>query len=111
MPRTTRSTRTTAKLPKSEAVQYLAKVPEEYVFWSIDGRILRDMKDLKEALDIMTVETFRYHCNDVKKDFSNWVKDIVKDEKLAKELEQTADLEQARKAVDTRYDYLASLAI
>ena len=57
---------------KQEAQRFLSKVPEEHVFYCQDGRILKDMKELGEALAVMADETFAYHANTEKKDFGNW---------------------------------------
>ena len=91
-----------AKTLKEQAQKLLAKVPDEYVFRCQDGRILRDMNELAEALATMTDETFVYHSNVEKKDFSNWVRDIIGDEKLAKDLEKVESRAQAAKQAATR---------
>jgi hypothetical protein len=87
---------------KEQAQKLLAKVPDEYVFRCQDGRILRDMKELAEALATMTDETFAYHSNAEKKDFSKWVRDVIGDEKLAKDLEKAGNRAQAAKQAATR---------
>ena len=85
-----------------EAQKFLDDVPQEYVFWCCDGRILRNMRDLGEALNTMTDETFAYHSNTEKKDFSNWVRDVIKDERLAKDLQKAPNRAQAAKLVASR---------
>ncbi|MBM2824459.1 MAG: hypothetical protein HW402_123 [Dehalococcoidales bacterium] len=80
----------------------LARVPEEYVFWCHDGRALRDMPELGEALTTMSDETFAYHSNAEKQDFSNWVKDIIGDEKLAGDLAKASSRSEAAKKVAAR---------
>ena len=96
-----------AGIPKEQAQKFLSKVPEEYVFRCQDSQILRDMKELAEALTTMTDETFAYHSNVEKKDFSNWVRDIIGDEKLAKDLEKATDRTQAAKQVASRLGVLS----
>ena len=81
---------------KQEAERFLAEVPQEYVFWCHDGRTLRDMKELGKALSTMTDETFAYHVNMEKNDFSNWVRDVIGDEKLARDLLKSTTRAQAR---------------
>ena len=93
---------------KQDAKRLLAKVPEEYVFRCCDGRVLRDMKELGEALTSMTEETFAYHSNEEKKDFSNWVKDIIRDDKLARDLGKSASRAEAAKRVRERITFLSS---
>ena len=97
-----------AETLKQEATRLLADVPEEYVFRCCDGRVLRDMKELGEALTSMTEETFAYHSNEEKKDFSNWVKDIIRDDKLARDLGKSASRAEAAKRVRERITFLSS---
>ncbi len=92
---------------KEQAQKVLSKVPEEYVFRCQDGRIFRDMKELAEALSTMTDETFAHHSNAEKKDFSNWVRDIIGDEKLAKDLEKATSRTQAAKQAASRVAVLS----
>ena len=92
---------------KEQAQKFLSKVPEEYVFRCQDGRVLRDMNELAEALSTMADETFAYHSNVEKKDFSNWVRDIIGDEKLAKELEKATSRTQAAKQTASRVAVLS----
>ena len=87
---------------KEQAQKFLSKVHEEYIFRCQDGRVLRDMNELVEALSTMTDETFAYHSNVEKKDFSNWVRDIIEDEKLAKDLEKATSRTQAAKQAASR---------
>ena len=87
---------------KQEAQRFLARVPEEYVFYCQDGRILKDMKELGEALALMADETFAYHSSTEKKDFSNWLADVIGDKKLAKDLENVLDRNQAARIVTSR---------
>jgi hypothetical protein len=99
-----------AKL-KYDAQKFLAIVPEEYVFRCHDGRVLKNMQELEEALATMADETFAYHSNSEKKDFSNWVRDIIGDEKLAKDLENALDRNQAARIVASRVDILTKVLV
>jgi hypothetical protein len=89
-----------------EAQKFLVDVPPEYVFWCNDGKVFRRMKELGDALSVMTEETYGYHCNAEKKDFSNWVRDIIGDVKLAKELEEATSRSLAAWQVATRMSFL-----
>ncbi len=92
---------------KEEAQKFLADVPEEYVFRCQDGKIIRNMRELAETLSGMTDETFIYHSNIDKRDFSCWVRDIIGDEKLASDLEAALNRTMAAGYVTTR---IASLS-
>ena len=47
----------------------------------------------------MSDETFYYHSNQEKRDFSNWVQDVIKDEKLARDLAKSENRLQAARRV------------
>jgi len=81
-------------------------VPENYVFRCRDGNVLRNMRDLRDALLSMTDKTFAYHSNSEKSDFSNWVKDIIKDSKLAADLAKSVSRLQAAKRTADRMVFL-----
>jgi hypothetical protein len=87
---------------KQEAKRLLADVPEEYVFWCCDGQILRNLKELGDAINTMTDETYVFHVNPEKNDFANWVRDIIKDEMLANDLQKETNRVQAVKLVASR---------
>lgn len=87
----------------------LDKVPEEKVFWCNDGQVFRGLEDLVEGLDRMSDETFTYHCNESKNDFSIWVLDVIGDGNLATNLKTSKNRQQAHKQVKQRYYDLTKL--
>jgi hypothetical protein len=94
---------------KKEAQKFLVRVPDDCVFYCHDGRILKDMSELGDALAAMSDETFAYHSNAEKKDFSKWVSEVIGDKKLAKDLEQVSDRNLAIRLVTTRVITIKSL--
>ena len=74
-----------ARISKQDTKRLLANVPEEYVFRCCDGRILRSMREIEDAFIDMTDETFAFHSTEDNSDFSNWVRDVIRDEKLAED--------------------------
>ncbi len=98
-----------AKL-KYDAQKFLTLVPEEYVFRCHDGRTLTNMKELGDALSVMTDETYSHHWNAERKDFSNWVRNVIGDERLAKDLENAPDRNQAARIVVGRIDVLTRVS-
>ena len=90
-------------IQKDKTRKIMTKVPEEKVFWCNDGQIFGDLKDLAEGLDRMSDETFVYHCNENKNDFSIWVLEVIGDEDLAKNLNTMENRQQAHKQVRQRY--------
>jgi len=71
-------------------------------FWVNGGGVLRNLKDLKDALVQMGEDTFKYHVNAEKNDFAAWVKEILKDEVLAGRILKSKTAKAAAKAIETR---------
>jgi hypothetical protein len=91
---------------KQDAQRLLANVPGEFVFWFSDGRTLSNMSELAEALRMMPDEVYGYHANQEKNDFSNWVRDVIKDDKLANDLKKATSKRQAATRVTERINTL-----
>jgi hypothetical protein len=91
---------------KEQVNKALAKVPEGYVFWCHDGSIFADINELAEGLAAMSDETFAYHSNLEKQDFSNWVRDVIRDEQLANDLARATSRLQAVEYVTARITLL-----
>jgi hypothetical protein len=87
---------------KKQPGKPLVKVPAEYVFWCHDGSVFSDLNELAEGLEAMSDEIFAYHSNFEKHDFSNWIRDVVRDEELADDLERAASRLQAAACVIAR---------
>jgi hypothetical protein len=100
-----------AETLKQEAKRLLADVPNEYVFRCNDGLILQGMKELGNALNSMTDETYVFHANTEKNDFANWTRDIIKDERLAKDLQIEPNRVQAAKMVTNRIAILSKKVV
>lgn len=91
-----------------DVAMLLANVPEKYDFRCRDGNILRNMRDLRDALLTMTDEDFSHHSNSQKQGFSYWVKEVIKDDKLAADLAKSVSRRQAAKKTADRVAYLSS---
>jgi two-component SAPR family response regulator len=64
----------------------LANAPEDKKFWVCDGRVLKNLNDLENALRTMNDGTYKYHVNGKKNDFYNWIKNVFNNSKLADEI-------------------------
>jgi hypothetical protein len=95
------------KLSKEETTRYLADVPEEYVFRCQDSHAFKNLRELRDGLANMTEEVYAYHANAEKNDFSRWVRDVIKDEKLAADLQGSTSRSEATKRVGTRITKLS----
>ncbi len=95
-----------ARRPKKETTVYLANVPDEFVFYCCDGTIFRNMRELRDGLASMSEETYVYHVNAGKNDFYRWTLDIIRDEKLANDLQKASSRNDAARKVGTRVSTL-----
>ena len=96
------------RITKSVAEAKLGDVSQEKQFWCHDGTSLKNLQELETALEQMTEETFRYHSNETKSDFSNWVRDVIGDDKLSRDLQKSTSRAQAVKSVIDRVKWLES---
>jgi hypothetical protein len=96
------------KISADEANRRLKDVPEDKRFWCCDGRVIKNLEELRTAFDAMSDETFRYHATEQKNDFSNWIRDVVGDDKLARDISKAKSRSQASKVVAERISFLRS---
>ena len=81
----------------------LGEAPVEQHFVVADGRKLKNIIELADALETMSEEIFRHHANEFKNDFSNWVKDVFYDHSLAE------DISRAKNRFETQIAILRRL--
>ncbi len=81
----------------------LGEAPEEHHFVVADGRKLKNIIELADALETMSEEIFRHHANELKNDFSAWVKDVFYDHSLAE------DISRAKNRLETQIAILRRL--
>ncbi len=86
------------RITKTVAENRLGNVPQGKEFWCRDGQVLKSLPQLGVALKQMDEEAFRHHSSESRNDFSNWVRDVIGDEKLSQDLLKSATQTQAPKA-------------
>ena len=74
----------------------LGEAPEEHHFIVADGRKLKNIIELADALETMSEEIFRHHVNEFKNDFSAWVRDVFYEHSLAE------DMSRAKNRLETQ---------
>ena len=94
---------------RERAKRLLADVPGEYVFRCVNGHTLRNLKELEAELKTISDEDYKQHANAQKNDFTNWVRDIIKDESLAKSLAKAVGRTQAARLAGSRLNDLSKL--
>src|SRR3989338_9405855 len=78
----------------------LGEAPEEQHFVVADGRKLKNIIELADALETMSEEIFAHHANEFRNDFSNWIKDVFYDHSLAE------DISRAKNRLETQITIL-----
>jgi hypothetical protein len=96
----------TQKKTNGQNGKLLEKVPAAYVFWCHDGSVFTDINELAAGLAAMSDDTFIYHSNLEKHDFSNWIRDIIGDEELADNMAWATSRLQAAEYVASRLNEL-----
>ena len=64
----------------------LRNTAPEQAFVLRNGRVLKNLHELANALLSMDNETFAHHVTREKNDFANWISGVFRDEKLAKQI-------------------------
>ena len=67
------------------------EAPKEKVFYLADGRKLKSLAELTDALENMGEDVFRHHVNEARNDFSNWINDVFDDKELAQDIKEIRD--------------------
>lgn len=81
----TKKTTTKAKpAPKKK----LSEAPEGAEFWINYGSIVKNVKELDEALKGMDERTFQHHVNKDKNDFAAWIEITLGEKELAKNVKK-----------------------
>ncbi len=106
--KSTTSTKHESKKPLSsiEVIirkKVLGEAPIEQHFVVADGRKLKNIIELADALETMSEEIFRHHANELKNDFASWVKDVFYDHSLAE------DIGRAKNRLETQIAILRRL--
>jgi len=73
--------------------------PEEY-FHLCNGRVLKNLYELLNALKSIDEETFSHHVNDHKNDFGNWVKHVFHEDFLAEQIFAARDREGISRLIE-----------
>ena len=94
------------KIGKEEAKRYLADVLDDKRFWCHDGKIIKNLRELRKALNDMSDDTFHYHLGGGRNDFGKWIREVVGDDKLASDFSKAKSRVQASQTVTERISFL-----
>jgi hypothetical protein len=89
--------------PVIALLRALVEAPPEKRFWVNCGPILKDLRELGEALAYSISDAqFGHHVNTVRNDFANWVEAVLHDAASAKALRRATTRPAALRAVQTQ---------
>ena len=97
------------KLSGSESKRMLSKVPANVSFWLCTNEQLRNLDELASALNRVTDEVFRYHVNRDKNDFEAWIRDVINDKELARDISRIKTRSTLVRKIHERVDSLRKL--
>ncbi len=72
----------------------LTEAPSGQRFFVFEGPSVKSLDDLSYYLGTMTERQIRHHVTEDKNDFASWVRDVLKQDKLANDLEKTKNREE-----------------
>ncbi len=88
--------------PQPDVFKLLADVPADKRFWCQDGCAFSNIKELEVALPAMGLEAWQHHTAQGRNDFSNWVRDVIGDDKLAADLQRSSTPQAAARTIGAR---------
>jgi hypothetical protein len=80
-------------------IKSFSEAPEGKQFVLNDGRILKNIKELADALEHMSNDVYAHHVNQDKNDFASWTEDVLYEKDLAEDLQQLDNQLHAQIAV------------
>ncbi len=92
-----------------DAKSILSDVNPEHKFNLHMGTSILNLEELAEALEIMDDVSFKHHVTKDRNDFSNWVRDVIKDVDLSNDLLKAKTRKKAFEIVSQRVEHLKML--
>lgn len=92
---------------KSKKKPPLPEASSANSFWVYNGPVLRNLRELKNFLEVITVEQFNYHTKRDGNDFASWVSAVLHEVALGQTLKKAKTIATSLAAVKkvlSRYD-------
>ncbi len=91
---------------KRDTIRVLAEATDDRRFFCRDGCVSKNLGELSVCLTHMSQNDFDHHVNDIKNDFSNWIRDVLGDKTLADDLSGITKPTEAAKMISERIAWL-----
>ena len=89
-------------VPYPEARRILGRVSREEGFWLCTNESLRTLTSIAAVLEKVGDDVFRYHVTRDKNDFETWIRDVVRDKELAREIARVKTKETLIRKISER---------
>ena len=66
----------------------LVVAQNDQCFWLNGGSMIKDLNELKHALETMSNDQFSHHVDSERNDFANWVHNVLDDTELSGKLKR-----------------------
>jgi hypothetical protein len=91
---------------REDAARVLSDASGDKRFFGHDGCISSNLPQLAHCLEHMSEDSYRHHVTAQKNDFSNWIRHVFGDDKLANDLTGISRSAEAAKIVRDRIAWL-----
>lgn len=98
----TAAKKATKKTSNKEEKKPLVYASNGKSFWCNDGQVLDSLIALRDALEAMEIEVYKYHAEGDKNDFANWIAYVLDDYVCAADVEKAKTQKSARTAIVRR---------
>ncbi len=72
----------------------------EFQLWLSDGRVVKSLEELRDALKTMEEHVFKEHVTKNKNEFADWVEEILEEKDLARKMRSNRSQARMRKVVE-----------
>jgi len=86
----------------------LVVAPPSECFWVNYGPVLKDLRELKDALESgITDAQFAYHVRECKNDFADWIESVLKDKTCARAFRRAKTRKEALEVLERQLERYA----
>jgi len=75
------------------------RLEKDEFFYTNGGKAIKNLKEFAFRLEKLSDEEFNHHVNDERNDFSNWIRDVMGDKRLADKIANTRDRREMQIAI------------
>ena len=89
---------------KKNVPAIMAETEPEKSFWLCDGRALKSLKELSQALENMDISVWEHHVTSEKNDFANWIEGVFGESQLGAAIRKVKSPRTAAKRIEAKLE-------